>query len=106
MQLQGSIFSQERAYYQFAVQKCVNGTTAIEKTCASQQDIDDYVSDIQVEHWVQEAHVDFSVYDKKPVFEHLSHISSNLLEPTRMDQHVTTIRVNEIETEDDWFDFG
>ena len=98
------MFSTEKSYYQFVAQKCRNDTN--DTQCASPEEIDEYISDIQIEHWTQEEHVDFTIYNTKPVFSYLKHISSQLLNPKHTENYIITFKVNEIETEDDWFDFG
>ena len=52
--------------------------------------------------WSYASSIDFDKYNTKPVFRTLTMIGSNLLSPNGFKYLVTSLRLNTIETQDDY----
>jgi hypothetical protein len=53
------------------------------KTCHSISEIENFIKDLNLEHWVLEQTIDFDQYESKPVQSHMRIISSEILTPEK-----------------------
>ena len=67
-ELLGDTSSMLKKSISFEVNKCNISDRAGKTPCQKDSDINDYIRDFQVDFWVQNEKIDFSTYDKKPVF--------------------------------------
>jgi hypothetical protein len=61
--LQGSPMNMLWKNFQFNIKKCSG-----KPNCKSEEEIDFWLRDIQVDNWVVQQSMDFNVYGEKPIF--------------------------------------
>jgi hypothetical protein len=81
---------------------CNNETT---KTCHNISEIENYIKDLNIEHWVLEQTIDFNKYDEKPVESHMRILSSEILTPDRTIRLFSYLKQNHIECYDNLINF-
>ena len=70
------------------------------KTCAQDLQIDQFISDLQVDSWMIQQQIDFTTFIGKPSFSQQTLISSVLLDKRLTRKYETTVYKNEIQTKD------
>ena len=104
--LKGDISSMISTGYKFRVEYCDFRNSS--KNCASENEIRDFVSDIQLDTWIAHEKMDFLDYVQKPTFFVTSLVSSSLLDydSNVIPNDYMTVVQNYIETEDEYLQFG
>ena len=66
------------------------------KTCAQDSQIEQFISDLQVDSWMIQQQIDFTTFIGKPSFSQQTLISSVLLDKSLTRKFETTVYKNEI----------
>lgn len=95
--------------FEFQAFKCYNSTDedGVEQDdCESPEAIDAFVKDIEIQQWIIEEQIDFTIYGRKPTYTRMKWQNSQLLDPNFSFLYHNYLRKNRIHTEDDWIDLG
>lgn len=65
----------------FTIARCSNEGKPTADYCKTDSEIDQFVSDIQVDSWVDYEKMHYGMYDQKPVFRVMENKGSFLLNP-------------------------
>jgi predicted RNA-binding protein associated with RNAse of E/G family len=74
--------------------------------CKSAEEIDEYIKDVEVQHWVVEEQIYWKIYGRKPVYTLMKQQNFQLLNPNYYYRQFVYLRKNQIETEDHYIDLG
>jgi len=86
--------------------RCSNSSKS-ETVCRSEEEIDIFMEDLQVDVWQLGEKIDFLKYGQKPVFKAAELVASELLNDPRVTiERLLLLRRHEIETEDDFISLG
>lgn len=97
LQLEGDPGSMVSKKVIFNIQACQG------RDCKNKTEIDEYAKDVSIEQWIVHSKVDFSKYSKKPSYSVMEMLSQVRLEPSNLQMHLSFVRKNDINTNEDWF---
>lgn len=79
--------------------KCTNKPN--KPACYSDDAINNYIRDFQIDTWSLQERMDFSLFDQRPVFYTMELLMRDLLDRDKTKYIDLMIQLNEIETSDD-----
>ena len=86
---------------EFVIERCVG------PHCETDENINKFVSDLQVDTWVFQEKIDYLKYHVKPVFKISEFLNDDLLNhPDTVTRNMIYLRKHIIDTEDDLFQIG
>jgi predicted AlkP superfamily phosphohydrolase/phosphomutase len=97
--LRGDISHMVSKSFTFTVNRCDPKKTV----CASKEDIDDFIKDIQVDSWSKNEELDFNEFIKRPTFKVQALLGSYLLNNHTIQNEMLSLREHGIYMEDDRF---
>lgn len=89
----------ESKSFTFTIKRC----NPKKSDCASEKEIDEFISDIQVDSWSKNEELDFNEFEKRPTFKIQGLLGSYLLNNHTIQNEMLSLREHEIEMEDDRF---
>lgn len=93
-------------HLQFSIRRCNRHERHGKRPCKPDHEIDEYIKDIQVDSWVIQQRIDFSMYDIKPIKTGMQLLDTHVLNNDYTAENVMTIRKHSIITEDDLLQLG
>ena len=66
VELKGDASSMYSSNLRFVVERCNKEKMGSE--CKTNEEIDDFIRDIQIDQWALQMHMDFHMYDHEPIF--------------------------------------
>ena len=106
--LKGSVSSFVIKRGEFVVERCQNITEGPDKHsyCESNENINKFISDLQVDAWVFQEKIDYVKYNTKPIYRIAGIISGDILDPFKVLRNLIYLRKHNIDTEDDTLQIG
>jgi hypothetical protein len=102
--LSGNEVSMNSMSLSFEISKCSDeNLDEGDLPCASQDEIEEYIQDIQVESWANFDHTVFNIHDSDPLKRVEKYLKSDLIESGRILKNYVLLRKNNITTEDSLF---
>ena len=97
--LKGEPANMEYKNIEFRVDRCNNeNRKAGEPACASEQEIDDFIYDLEIDTWMIYEMADYSIFGHKPVYKVMEVFSRTLLKKEYSQEVQLYMRHHEIET--------
>ena len=103
--VKGDLGSMISKRIRFEVNKCSNATKP-EQDCASPEEIEEYVKDLQIDTWNMFEKIDYTDYIDRPAYRVQDIIGSSLVTPGRVDKLILYLRQHYVETQDEWMQLG
>ena len=84
---------------EFRVDRCDDSKrTKDQQACASEQEINDFIYDLEIDSWIIYEMVDYSIFNKKPVYKVMEVFARTLLNKDVSQEVQMYLRQHEIET--------
>lgn len=90
----------------FAIERCNSENAPPGVTCKSDEEIDAFAEDIQIDSWVISEKMDFHKYDDRPVFRTMENKGTFLLKHDIVPNQMVFLRTHSFATEDSWLRIG
>lgn len=94
-------------HLQFSIRRCnQHERKPGQRPCKQSHEIDEYIKDIQVDSWVIQQRIDFSLYEVKPIQVGMQLLDTHILNNDYTAENVMTLRQHTITTEDAFLQLG
>ena len=96
-------------YFEFQILRCdhISGKrVGHTHKCASEEEIDEYISDLEVSVYVMNQIIDFTIYGREPTFSIQQYLGSTLLNKNFVMIDDISLELNTVDTEDDFIQLG